>query len=139
MSIFTSTNAFGVDNSGFSDLDLTFAPHPVTGDLMITSGNVAVSRALKSLLLTNHYEKPFNPNYGSNVIALLFEPMSAATASTLQNEIEYTIRNYEQRVTVDSVVVTPDYTNDGYSVSITYYINNIVQSFTAGFLLSRLR
>lgn len=142
MSIFTSTNNLingGVDQSGYSDLDLSFNPHPITGDLMVNTGNVAVSRALKNLLLTNQYEKPFNPNYGSNVRALLFEPMTPFTATTLKTEITYAIRNYEPRVTIDTLSVTPDYNNDGYSVSITYYINNLVQPFTADFLLTRLR
>ena len=142
MSILTTTNNSTnsiVDQSGYSDLDLTFNPHPVTGDLMTTYGNIAVSRSLKNLLLTNHYEKPFNPNYGSNVLKLLFEPMSPFTASTLETEITYTIRNYEPRVTIDTLSVTPDYNNDGYSVSLTYYINNLVQPFTADFLLARLR
>ena len=142
MSIFTTTNSLTnsvTDQSGYSDLDLTFNPHPVTGDLMINTGNIAISRALKNLLLTNRYEKPFKPKYGSNVVALLFEPMTPFTASTLESEITYTIRNYEPRVTIDKITVTPDYDNDAYSVSLTYYINNLVQPFTADFLLSRLR
>ena len=141
MAILTTTNSVlgAINQSGYSDLDLSFKPHPVTGDLMITTGNVNISRSLKSLLMTNNYEKPFSPNYGSNVTKLLFEPMSPFTASTISSEIQYTIKNYEPRVTLDSVSVTADYNNDGYSVSIVYYINNLVQPFTADFLLSRLR
>jgi len=141
MAILTTTNSLlnVVDQSGYSDLDLSFKPHPVTGDLMITTGNVGISRSLKSLLMTNNYEKPFSPNYGSNVTQLLFEPMSPFTASTLSSEIQYTIKNYEPRVTIESISVVADYNNDGYSVSIVYYINNLVQPFTADFLLSRLR
>lgn len=141
MAILTTTNSLlgTVNQSGYSDLDLSFKPHPVTGDLMITTGNIDITRSLKNLLLTNNYEKPFSPNYGSNVTQLLFEPMSPFTASTLSSEISYTIKNYEPRVKIESVSVTADYNRDGYSVSIVYYINNLVQPFTADFLLSRLR
>ena len=141
MAILTTTNNLlsNVNQSGYSDLDLSFKPHPVTGDLMITTGNIDITRSLKNLLLTNNYEKPFSPNYGSNVTQLLFEPMSPFTASTLSSEISYTIKNYEPRVKIESVSVTADYNRDGYSVSIVYYINNLVQPFTADFLLSRLR
>ena len=38
--------------SGYTDLDLTFAPHPAKKDLMISTGELAVVRALKNLLLT---------------------------------------------------------------------------------------
>jgi len=141
MAILTTTNSTlnTLDQSGYSDLDLNFNPHPVTGDLMLTTGNIDISRALKNLILTSPYEKPFSPNYGCNVSKLLFEPMSPFTATTLSSEISYTIKNYEPRVTLDSVTVIADYNNDGYSVSIVYYINNLVQPFSANFLLSRLR
>jgi len=142
MSILTTTNGLTngvVDQSGYSDLDLSFNPHPVTGDLMITTGNIAVSRALKNLILTNHYEKPFNPDYGSNVLKLLFEPMTPFTASTLESEIKYTIKNFEPRISINFVNVVADYENDAYAVSISYYINNLVQPFSADFLLARLR
>ena len=59
--------------SGYSDLDLTFNMHPGKKDLLISTGEIAVVRALKNLLLTNYYEKPFNPDYGSNIRKLLRE------------------------------------------------------------------
>jgi hypothetical protein len=127
------------NNSGYSDLDLSFNPHPVTGDLMITTGDISVIRALKNLLLTNPYEKPFNPDYGSNIRKLLFEPMTAFTGATLQKEIEYTVKNYERRVTLKNINVTPNYDNNSYNISIEFYIENLVQLFSADFLLTRLR
>jgi len=142
MSILTTTNNTlfsGNDSSGYSDLDLSFKKHPVTKDLMITTGNVAVTKALKNLLLTNNYEKPFKPNYGSNISKLLFELMTPFTASTISSEIINTIRNYEPRVTLKSVDVVADYDNNAYNVSIEYYIQNLIQPFTADFVLSRLR
>jgi phage baseplate assembly protein W len=125
--------------SGYSDLDLTFNPHPAKQDLMITTGEFAVVRALKNLLLTNHNEKPFNPNYGSNIRRLLFEPLSPMTASALTKEVEFVIKNYEPRVSLEKVNVIglPDY--NSYQVTITFYIENLVQPFTADFILSRLR
>jgi phage baseplate assembly protein W len=125
--------------SGYSDLDLTFNPHPAKQDLMITTGEFAVVRALKNLLLTNHNEKPFNPDYGSNIRRLLFEPLSPMTASALTKEVEFVIKNYEPRVSLEKVNVIglPDY--NSYQVTITFYIENLVQPFTADFILSRLR
>ena len=128
-----------MENNGYSDLDLTFNPHPVRKDLMVTTGEIAVVRALKNLLLTNHYEKPFKPEYGSNIRKLLFDPMSPFTAATLSKEIEYTITNYERRVNLTKVNVTPDYDYNAYTVSIEFYIENLIQPFTADFLLTRLR
>jgi phage baseplate assembly protein W len=125
--------------SGYSDLDMTFNPHPAKKDLMISTGELAVTRALKNLLLTNYYEKPFKPNYGSNLRKLLFEPMSPITSSALSKEITYVIKNFDHRVTLQSVKVDALYDYNSYQVTITFYINNLVQPFTADFILSRLR
>jgi phage baseplate assembly protein W len=129
-----------MDNTvGYSDLDLTFNAHPIKKDLMLVTGENAVIRSLKNLILTNHYETPFDPSRGSNVRKLLFDLMTPFTAATLSKEIEYTIKNYEPRVNLNKVTVTADYDNNAYSVSINFYIENLVQPFTADFLLYRLR
>ena len=125
--------------SGYSDLDLTFNMHPGKKDLLISTGEIAVVRALKNLLLTNYYEKPFNPDYGSNIRKLLFENLSPITAGVLSKEVEFVINNYEPRVSLQEVSVQPLYDYNSYQVTITFYINNLVQPFTADFILSRLR
>jgi len=125
--------------SGYTDLDLTFAPHPAKKDLMISTGELAVVRALKNLLLTNYYEKPFQPEYGSNIRKLLFEPMSPITSSALAKEVEYVIKNFDHRVSLKSVNVTALYDDNVYQVTIYFYIENLVEPFTADFILSRLR
>jgi phage baseplate assembly protein W len=125
--------------SGYSDLDMTFNPHPAKKDLMISTGELAVTRALKNLLLTNYYEKPFHPDYGSNLRKLLFEPMSPITSSALEKEITYVIKNFDYRVSLTDVRVDSLYDYNSYQVTITFYINNLVEPFTADFILSRLR
>ena len=125
--------------SGYSDLDLTFNMHPGKKDLLISTGEIAVVRALKNLLLTNYYEKPFNPDYGSNIRKLLFENLSPITAGVLSKEVEFVINNYEPRVSLQEVSVQPLYDYNSYQVTITFYINNLVDPYTADFILTRLR
>ena len=125
--------------SGYSDLDLTFNMHPGKKDLLISTGEIAVVRALKNLLLTNYYEKPFNPDYGSNIRKLLFENLSPITAGVLSKEVEFVINNYEPRVSLQEVSVQPLYDYNSYQVTITFFINNLVEPYTADFILSRLR
>ena len=125
--------------SGYSDLDLTFNMHPGKKDLLISTGEIAVVRALKNLLLTNYYEKPFNPDYGSNIRKLLFENLSPITAGVLSKEVEFVINNYEPRVSLQEVSVQPLYDYNSYQVTITFFINNLVDPFTADFILTRLR
>jgi phage baseplate assembly protein W len=127
------------DFSGYSDLDLTFRPHPAKKDLMLSTGELAVARALKNLLLTNYFEKPFQPKYGSNIRKLLFEPMSPIASSVLSKEIEFAIKNFDKRVGLRSVVVDALYDYNAYQVTITFYIENLIEPYTAEFILSRLR
>ena len=93
----------------FKDLDLSFNIHPVKKDINKHVDEQAVINSLKNIILTNHYEKPFNPDYGSNIRALLFENIDAITAITLEREILQTIENFEPRVSVSKVTAVPDF------------------------------
>ena len=86
--------------AAYSDLDLNFTIHPVKKDINRYTNEAAVVNSIKNLILTNHYERPFQPDIGSNVRRILFENMDTITATTLQNEIAQTIRNYEPRVNI---------------------------------------
>ena len=89
--------------------------------------------------MTNHYEKPFQPDIGSNVRRILFENMDTITATTLQNEIAQTIRNYEPRVNISKLEVSPDFENNGFKVYMEFFVVNITNPITINFFLERIR
>jgi phage baseplate assembly protein W len=123
----------------YSDIDFTFTQRPVVGDIALSYDDQAVIRSIRNLLLTNHFERPFNPNLGSNIEALLFELGSQITATSIQNEISTTITNYEPRAQLDEVDVTflPD--KNAYSVKITAYISNNTLPTNISLILQRDR
>ena len=123
----------------YSDIDLTFTRVPGTNDIALSYDDQAVIRSVKNLLLTNRFERLFQPDVGSNLRAMLFENLSYSTASTLEEEIKITIENEEPRVTSTTVKVTPDYDKNGYYVNLTFYIGNNTQPTVVGFLLERSR
>ena len=45
----------------YSDIDFTFTKKPVVGDVALSYDSQAVIRSIRNILLTRHYEKPFNP------------------------------------------------------------------------------
>ena len=109
----------------FRDLDLSFNIHPVKKDINKHVGVKAVINSIKNLVLTNHYEKPFQPEIGSNVRKLLFEHLDPITAIALQREIYQVIKNYEPRAISNSeediqVIVKPDYDKNAFSVEIYF-------------------
>jgi phage baseplate assembly protein W len=123
----------------YKDLDLNFLVHPVRKDINKTTNQMAVINSIKNIILTSHYEKPFNPDFGSNVRSLLFENLDIITASALEREIEQTISNFEPRVRVISVRAIPDFNNNGFSIQMEFYIINQTSPVSISFLLERLR
>lgn len=123
----------------YSDLDLTFTKHPVSNDVVLSIDDQAVIRSVRNLVLTNHYERPFHPEIGSNVRKMLFEPISPLTANYLQREIEDTIKNYEPRVRLNYVIVQIEPDQNYYMAIVNFYINNRVEPTTLNLVLQRLR
>jgi phage baseplate assembly protein W len=123
----------------YSDLDFRFTKHPVKKDLVLSNDEQAVIRSVKNLILTNHYERPFQPDIGSNVRRMLFEPISPLTANYLQREISDVIKNYEPRATLNEVFVDMSPDENSYTVYISFYLVNQSTPITINFLLQRLR
>ena len=123
----------------YSDIDFTFTKKPVVKDIALSYDSMAVVRSIRNLLLTKHYEKPFRPDIGSSVTKLLFENMDSITASVLEREITQVIQNFEPRVRVNKVSVSPDFDNNKFSVGMEFYIVNRTEPITINFFLERAR
>jgi phage baseplate assembly protein W len=123
----------------YKDLDLLFNIHPVKKDINKHTAEMAVINSVKNLILTNHYERQFQPDLGSNVSKLLFENMDAVTASSLEREITQVINNFEPRVSIYRVAVIPDYDNNGFTVDMEFLINNQTDPIEITFFLERVR
>jgi phage baseplate assembly protein W len=123
----------------YSDIDFTFTKRPVVKDVALSYDQQAVIRSVRNLLSTNHYERPFNPDIGSNINGLLFEPISPLTASALKNEIQTTINNYEPRATLQDIQVSAQPDLNAYNVYLSFYIENATLPTTVTLLLERNR
>jgi phage baseplate assembly protein W len=123
----------------YSDIDFTFTKKPVVGDVALSYDAQAVIRSIRNILLTRHYEKPFNPDFGSNIDAILFEMVSPLSATSLEREIRTAVENYEPRARLSEVVVNPQPDNNSYSVSLSFYIENATLPTTVTLLLERNR
>jgi len=110
---------------GFKDVSASFKINPINSDVIILKNENAISRSIRNLILTIPGEKPFAPTVGSNVTNLLFENLDALTASSIQTEIEFTINNFEPRVDLTGVKVTPNFDNNAFDVVINYDIIGI--------------
>ena len=57
----------------YSDLDIFFRKHPITGDVVRKTDTDAIKRSVRNIVLTNKFERPFKPNFGGSIRNLLFE------------------------------------------------------------------
>ena len=122
------------NSRSFRDLDLDFSRNAVTNDVNIVEDVVAVKRALRNLIQTNFYERPFQPELGCGIRELLFENFTPMTKVFLESKIEEVIVNYEPRVNLQSVAVDDDQDKNRLVVDIYFYVvgvpgPQVVQTF----------
>jgi phage baseplate assembly protein W len=123
----------------YKDLDLNFLIHPVRKDINKHKDEMAVINSIKNLMMTNHYERPFQPDLGSNVRRLLFENLDKITAISMEREIRQVVENYEPRAQIKTLDILPDMDNNGFSVRMEFYIMNMTDPVTINFFLERVR
>jgi len=135
----TQTNESTRSSKIYKDLNLAFEQNTATKDIQKIKDIEAVKRSVRNLINTNHYEKPFHPEIGSNLRAMLFELMTPQMNHVISKQVENLINNYEPRCNLVQVFTQPRIDRNGYSVQISFRVQNhpdevIVESF-----LERLR
>jgi phage baseplate assembly protein W len=112
-------------SKGFKDISMSFQVNPINYDLIGLKNESAIARSIRNLVLTYPGERFFNQNLGSRVSRSLFENIDDISASVIKDEIDSIIRNYEPRVNLIDVVISPDYDNNGFDVTVNYNIVGI--------------
>lgn len=123
----------------FKDLDLNFVIHPVRKDINVLKNENAIISSVKNLILTNHYERPFRPELGSNLRRLLFENVDVLLAAQIEREIEETIVNFEPRARISKVVAVASPDENLYKVRLEFFVINNPDPITINFFLERIR
>ena len=122
----------------YRDIDLSFTAKP-NGEIFVKKEAAAVKQAVKNLILTDYFEKPFEPFYGGNIRALLFELADDDVEEETRENIIRAINAYEPRAIVREVSVSYQEERNSISIYIEFQVINTeeVVSFTTS--LSRLR
>jgi len=123
----------------YKDLNLDFLQNTATKDIQKMLDVESVKRSVRNLINLNHYEKPFHPEVGSNLRALLFENITPQISHFIGKQIELLIRNYEPRCRLVQVANMPNLDRNGYSVSISFYVVNHPEPVQVETFLERLR
>ena len=108
----------------YKDFAYSFFANPMSGDVGKKTGASAVKSAIVSILKTNHNERMFQPEFGSNIRALLFEPMNPITEQRIKTEIENAVRNHEPRAELLGITVDRQEEQNRYLVGILFNISS---------------
>ena len=124
---------------GWSDLDLSLKLHPFRKDIMSLKDDAAIKNAVRNLLISNFYERPFQPTLGANLRGLLFEPSDAITRIALKEGIRNVLVNHEPRIRVQNVQVVDLSERNAYRINVIFNIKEFDTSEEVEVLLQRIR
>jgi phage baseplate assembly protein W len=122
----------------FRDIDLSFTAKP-NGEIYVKRDAAAVTQALKNLIQTNFFEKPFQPFFGANIRAMLFELVDDDSEEELAEQIIKTINAYEPRARLLSLDVDINPDQNSLRVKIEYQVINTEEIITFTTNVARLR
>ena len=98
----------------FKDIDLDFGRNPITNDVNVVEDVIAIKRAVRNLVQTNFYERPFHPELGCGVRGLLFENYTPVMNVFLKRKIEECLVNHEPRINLTGIIINgDDFSNSG--------------------------
>ena len=124
---------------GWADLNLSLAPHPIRKDIVPLRDDAAIKNAVKNLVLTNFYERPFSPEKAANLRGLLFEPADGITKYELSDGIRSVLEDYEPRIKVKGINVLDQANENSYRISVYFEIIQLSITTQVEVVLQRLR
>ncbi len=122
----------------YSDIDLKFAKK-TTGDIFKKTNAAAVKQSIKNILMTNETEKPFDPEFGGNLQAMLFSLDTDIDEDDIKDMIISSVSAEEPRASIIDVKVnsTPDF--HSINVDVVFQILASQETETLNVSLTRLR
>ena len=123
----------------WSDLDLSLKIHPIRKDIIPLKDDAAIKNAVKNLLISNFYERPFQDDLGANLRGLLYEPADIITEIELRDNIYDVLSKYEPRISVTSIGITDLSDINSYNVTVYFNIKEYDSADTVEIVLRRLR
>jgi len=132
------SSIIGTRTKVYKDIDLTFANKP-SGEIFKKQDAAAVKQAVKNLMLTNHFEKPFQPKFGGNLRDMLFDLSDDDAEEDIEDRIKTAITIFEPRAQALNVTATATPDRNSIRVTVEFRIINTQETVTVTTVLARLR
>ena len=123
----------------YKDLSFDFTANPQTGDVATVKDAVSVKRGIKNVLLTAPFERLYQPEFGSGIKTILFEPMAPLAEQRLSDACRDAIDAWEKRASVINITVISEEEYNRYRVAIKFNINNSLITEQVDVFLNRER
>lgn len=123
----------------YIDFLINLDKHPLNGSLARVTNEESVRQSIRTLLLTDQYERPYQPTIGSKIYSLLFEPMDNITVNLLKRTIEDTIRIHEPRAKLLEVLIYPNDGRNEYNINIIFSLINANKEIQLDLIIKRNR
>lgn len=110
----------------YSDIDLTLVTKSSgqVGDIYKKTDAAAVKQSIKTLVLTNRFEKPYRPSFGGNLGGMLFELINEETGEEIIERVTESIERYEPRAKVLNIDVYANPDQNSISVRLEFRVIN---------------
>ena len=125
-------------NTTYSDLDIAFRAHPISGKLTRKTDSDAVKQSIKSLIMTDYFERPFKSDIGCGIHNYLFENFSPLVKQQIENSVKEVIENYEPRADVLEVLVSERPIDQSITASIIFMVKSNPDPIVLDVLLERI-
>lgn len=123
----------------YSDINLNFKPHPLTGDITFLSDDNAVKRSLVHIVAMLPYDIPFEAEKHGHIRELLFEIPSDATIVALEQRIRWAIETMEPRAKIDNIDIILSAQENGYHIKVDFHVVSLIEQQSIEFYMERLR
>ena len=129
-----------VSKNVYTDLDMLFKAHPLTGDITTKKDSEAIKRSVRNIVLTNKFERPFKPNFGASIRDSLFELKNNRAKRRLEKDIIDVLVTNEPRISNVVVEISDIRTDNNHlDVRVFYNIINGLEQQTSNFTVTRVR
>ena len=133
-----SSSIVGARTKVYKDIDLTFAVKP-SGEIFKKTDAAAVKQAVKNLMLTNYYEKPFQPRFGANLRDLLFDLADDESEEDIEERCLNAINVFEPRAEALNVTAIANPDRNSIQVVVEFRVINTEELVKFTTTLARLR
>lgn len=100
---------------------------PFNGDAVFNSTYLTKDQIKSNLInyfLTNKGERVFNPFFGANLRARIFEQITDGNINLLKKQIEDDIKKFFPFVKIQTIDINKDIDNNSYNIIVNYEIVN---------------